>query len=349
MYSTCIFCNQSLGANEVVESFPVGRRLAFDQRRGRLWVVCRKCEKWNLTPLEERWEAIEKCEQLFRDTKKRVSTDNIGLARLNEGLELVRIGEPQRPEFAAWRYGDQFGRRHRRAMAVGWASLVFSLGMLATRYYPGLTPSALVMAAGTYGSMAMTYGHIIAQNRRRRRLMTSMHMPAGKVFKLKPFDRFQVIPDTGPEGWALDIHYSAGGTLLKGDAALRAMTRIMAHMNREGGSRKVIAAAVNRIESIGDPHRLFRWVAHQQKEQEADWWRTGAGPGVHNIPAEIRLAMEMSVNEENERIALEGELSLLEDAWKEAEEIAAIADNLALPRSVESGLLGLQGNRSEKP
>ncbi len=40
-----------------------------------------------------------------------MSTDNIGLARLREGLELVRIGEPQRPEFAAlesaWREAEQ--------------------------------------------------------------------------------------------------------------------------------------------------------------------------------------------------------------------------------------------------
>jgi hypothetical protein len=36
----------------------------------------------------------------------------------------------------------------------------------------------------------------------------------------------------------------------------------------------------------------------------------------------------MAVNEENERRALEGELALLELEWKEAEEIAGIADNL---------------------
>lgn len=40
MYSTCMFCQRSLGANEIVETFPVGRRLAFDEARGRLWVVC---------------------------------------------------------------------------------------------------------------------------------------------------------------------------------------------------------------------------------------------------------------------------------------------------------------------
>jgi hypothetical protein len=34
-------------------------------------------------------------------------------------LELVRIGDPLWPEFAAWRYGDQFGRRHSRALVRG--------------------------------------------------------------------------------------------------------------------------------------------------------------------------------------------------------------------------------------
>src|SRR5689334_749936 len=110
MYSTCLFCQASLGRNEAIEHFPVGRRLAYDAATGRLWVVCRKCERWNLTPLEERWEAIDDAERSYRGTRLRVSTDNVGLARLREGTELVRIGKPERPELAAWRYGDQFGK-----------------------------------------------------------------------------------------------------------------------------------------------------------------------------------------------------------------------------------------------
>src|SRR5919107_4289777 len=129
LYSTCIFCHAPLGANEAVEHFPVGRRLAFDAERGRLWVVCRKCERWNLSPLEERWEAIEECERRFRDTRLRVSTDNIGLARLSEGLELVRIGPALRPEMAAWRYGDQFGRRRRRYFMMGGAAVAAGAAM----------------------------------------------------------------------------------------------------------------------------------------------------------------------------------------------------------------------------
>jgi len=127
MYSTCLFCHTELGANEAVEHFPVGRRLAFDAAKGRLWVVCRKCERWNLTPVEERWEAIEECERAFRGTKLRVSTEHIGLGRLREGTELVHIGAPLRPEFAAWRYGDQFGKRRKRQLAVTGVALLESL------------------------------------------------------------------------------------------------------------------------------------------------------------------------------------------------------------------------------
>ena len=121
MYKTCMFCTRPLKTNEVVEEFPIGRRLAFDAAKGRLWVVCRHCQRWNLTPLEERWEAVETCEKLFRETRLRTSSENIGLARHPEGLELVRIGEPLRPEFAAWRYGDQFGKRRRRSI-VRWTA-----------------------------------------------------------------------------------------------------------------------------------------------------------------------------------------------------------------------------------
>ena len=39
----------------------------------------------------------------------------------------------------------------------------------------------------------------------------------------------------------------------------------------------------------------------------------------------------MALHEEEERRALEGELWRLERAWREAEEIAAIADDLLLP------------------
>src|SRR5205823_3142878 len=46
------------------------------------------------------------------------------------------------------------------------------------------------------------------------------------------------------------------------------------------------------------------------------------------LPAVDRLALEMAANEDVERRALLGELEALHAAWRDAEEIAAIADEM---------------------
>ena len=56
--------------------------------------------------------------------------------------------------------------------------------------------------------------------------------------------------------------------------------------------------------------------------------------GALNLSPVERLALEMALHEETERRAMEGELAMLEDAWREAEEIAAIADSMFLPAEI---------------
>ena len=56
---------------------------------------------------------------------------------------------------------------------------------------------------------------------------------------------------------------------------------------------------------------------------------------IDRIPSSMLLAMEMAAHEDVERRAMEGELAMLEAAWRQAEEIAAIADNLLVPSSVD--------------
>jgi hypothetical protein len=146
--------------------------------------------------------------------------------------------------------------------------------------------------------------------------------------------------------------------VLEGGEARRLLFKLAPGIAPDGGSRKAVQAAVERIEERGDAEQYLRWLARNPREVRT--WRRFRDPvtGERRKPddvidtlmwqgVEACLAVEMAVNEENERIALEGELSLLEDAWEEAEEIAAIADGLALPRSVEHGLLELQGKRSK--
>ncbi len=53
--------------------------------------------------------------------------------------------------------------------------------------------------------------------------------------------------------------------------------------------------------------------------------------GAMKLSPTERLALEMSVHEENERRAIEGELAVLEAAWRDAEHIAAICDDDLTP------------------
>ncbi|MDE2794942.1 MAG: hypothetical protein OXL34_09010 [Gemmatimonadota bacterium] len=354
MYTTCMFCKKPLGTNEVVEAFPIGRRLAFDAAKGRLWVVCRKCERWNLTPLEERWEAVETCERLFRATRIRTSTENIGLARHSEGLELVRIGEPLRPEFAAWRYGDQFRNRRRRWIAAGSAGVAANL---ATSVTINLTTSGLIGAAGAAalgGGVAGVALVTVWQLLNRQANVAQFRRSDGTRYMLtrEQVTHFaRIRADDDEPGFRIEIHKGPlsrkGPDTFEGDDAGRAINAVLPVVNGAGATAHHIREAVSRIESHGNPHRFIADAAEQSSGTAARAHPTSgrgrkarlSGPGwVRKMPRPTRLALEMALHEEQERRALEGELAQLEQAWREAEEIAAIADNLLLPEHTDEFL-----------
>jgi hypothetical protein len=344
MYSTCLFCHSELGANEAVEHFPVGRRLAFDAAKGRLWVVCRKCERWNLTPVEERWEAIEECERSFRDTKLRVSTDQIGMSRLSEGLELVRIGKPLRPEFAAWRYGDQFGRRRRRtALKVG-------AGVLTAAAMGGLGPAVglSIGGGGYYLYQALKFGFGIYE---RTRVVARVRDAEGKILFVRTYevDEAVMLRPTADKPWGLRVKHrapeysdmpwwrytrDADETEVRGDDAMKVAMQLLPRVNQTGASADQVKEAVALATKHDDPSAMFERAAKLSNRQ---WEEDGRGT-LAGIEPEMRLALEMASHEESERRAMEGELSLLEDAWREAEEIAAISDDMFLPTGVSESL-----------
>ncbi len=365
MYSTCIFCNSNLGTNEVIEHFPIGRRLAFDCEKGRLWVVCRKCERWNLSPLEERWEAIEECERLYRDTKLRVATDNIGLARVSEGLELVRIGRPQRPEMAAWRYGDQFGRRRRRFYTYA------GLGVTAVAGLYVVGPALGLYAIGGAGFLGQT-PQLFAQVYRRAFGRVKLPMPwleKPYVVEAEHLAKVNIIRDDNELGWALRVPISAKrfklpdapaklgdplpprivqhgkngrrtSAVFAGDEAIRVAGKLLPKINASGAAREDVQRAVTLIQEDADPGRFFARQARTGMPGLPSL--TEKGRIIKQIPKPIRLALEMSAHEDAERRALEGELAMLEAAWKEADEIAGISDNLLLPTEVDGWLARLK-------
>jgi len=336
MYSTCIFCTRPLGGNSVIETLPVGRRIAFDPAKGRLWVVCCQCERWNLSPIEERWEALEECDRFYRDTRKRVSSEHIGLARLSEGLELVRIGAPQRPEFAAWRYGDQFGRRLKRTIirGVGVTAAVGAVGA-------GLTAAGLV--SGFMIVQGPNLFNIVWSARSRLKPRMKLLTDVGETIKVTAdqLEGVRVIPFDDERRLRVvlaDRHFV-------GDDAQRILGATLPAINRRGGSKGTVQDAVSRIEDAGGPEAFFNEAIRTGHINRRLLMRSPEGLVARYAP-QVRLALEMALHEEQERRALEGELQLLEAAWREAEEIAAISDDLLLPpraREIADGGSGTGG------
>src|SRR5260221_8238298 len=109
MFKTCAFCNAPFDGDGGPSGLGVGRRLAFDEWRGRLWVVCSKCSRWNLTPLDDRLERIEAVARAVRDERGggRVvaSTEQGALIRWQR-YDLVRGGKPLRVQLATRRDGE---------------------------------------------------------------------------------------------------------------------------------------------------------------------------------------------------------------------------------------------------
>lgn len=344
MFATCLFCNQPLGSNSTFEAFPIGRRLAFDGAKGRLWVVCRKCERWNLSPLDERWETIEQAEALYSDARRRVATAEIGLARLPDGTELVRIGAPLRPEFAAWRYGDQFGRRRTRQMLIAGAGIAVVSGVLIGGAVVGVSVAGF---SGVFGQVGRTLIQGSGET-----IVARIRTASGEMLPVRRRHLAESTLSRGSDGTlAIDLRYKNGQSRFEGPEALRIASIVVPTVNRFGGSRDTISAAVGAIEQVGGPERYVEQLARRGEVMTAvsgrrhRFGRKGriGKTGLYGLTKVDRLGLEMALHEDAERRAMDGELALLEASWRDAEEIAAIADDMFLPEGVKSSLDRLRG------
>jgi hypothetical protein len=137
-----------------------------------------------------------------------------------------------------------------------------------------------------------------------------------------------VVPDAArkdpkTDGWGKTKYIAE--PLVLGDADARTfLSRAMVQLNEKGASRKRLEGAVELLGSAGTAEDFLRRTAGEGRTLAA----RKDMPGRALVP-EGSLALEMALHEESERRALEGELALLQSAWREAEEIAAIADRLA--------------------
>jgi hypothetical protein len=130
------------------------------------------------------------------------------------------------------------------------------------------------------------------------------------------------------------MHHDGGWKTFAGTEAMHATSVILANTNRFGADDAHIASAVRQIERARDAEGFLSEASGR------NGWRGGRiqsvlntyrGLGAFRLSTTERLALEMAVHEETERRAMEGELKVLEDAWRDAEQIASIVDNELTP------------------
>jgi hypothetical protein len=377
MYGTCTFCYGPLGANRVLETFPVARRVAFDPKKAIVWAVCPGCTRWNLVPIEERWEIVDECERRFRRTNLRYSSGNIGLAWLADDLELVRVGPALRPEFASWRYGRILARPRpvtRRVLDqlasafVNASKKLLESSKTASHRDPRAATAQILLTM--YGNKVLDVVQLPSARKH-----AGNDVPVG-VVRYKHLVHAQIVRPEAGRPWSLNIPHDHGVLTLLGDDGIRAAARALAIVNgtqRGGGfSQDLLDSAVRKVDESSQLSGYFNRVltialrshwgkggddqSTAAKDRAAAmltvgssdierlafrltgrtfWGHGGIGSepqtALLDVPLVDRLALEMAAHEETERRALEGELAELEEAWRDADEIAAIADALLNP------------------
>ncbi len=328
LFTRCLVCGTPFPPNEALEHFPHAKRVAFDPVRGRLWAVCRTCNRWSLSPIEERWEALEELEKLVTDRARLLSkTDNIALMRV-DGLDVVRVGSANLTEEAWWRYGREFTKRREAYKKVTFAGSVAAgaiiwggwatggLGWLGAWLLWENAPDSVASMARwlRFGSTAWSgeqrcsnCGFLIQNLEFRERSKTILEPVREGPGVLGIARRCPVCHEI-----------KGGGLHLTGPEGEHAVRRMLAHQHHRGAGEKQVKSATRLIHEAGSPEDLTRIVVRDGRAL-SDVQRTGA------------IALEIAANESVERRLLEMELGELEAHWRQEEELAGIIDGELTP------------------
>jgi hypothetical protein len=339
VYSRCLFCHGELPANDTFEGLVTGERFAFDPLRGRLWVICNACHRWNLIPIESRWENLEALEKIARDEARLLlQTDNIALLRVGE-VELVRVGKANLPEESWWRYGRELtGRRaryRRLSLTLGAVTGAVAIG--------GLSVGAGVIGVLGIAPLLKTITRELKFGPTAWR-GSAMCPNCGSVLREIQFQNTNRVV-LAEQGNTFELRYRCyrchldalhAGYRLTGVPAEHLLRRILAYRHHEGATETQVNAATSVIEEIGAADQLAKRLALQR---------------VHlgELPRPYALALEIAINHEMEKRLLELEVAELEARWREEESLAAIVDEelTFLPRLRRLGGAAPLENRPE--
>ncbi|HTI04607.1 MAG TPA: hypothetical protein VL549_04785 [Gemmatimonadales bacterium] len=331
MFSSCAFCNASFDGDGGPSGLGVGRRIAFDEWKGRLWVVCPRCSRWNLTPFDDRLERIEAVARAAREGRIAASTEQVSLIRWQR-YDFVRVGKPLRVELATWRYGERLRNRQRERMKV-----VVPLTIAAI----GLGVAANVAAGGGFGVVIWNVHRLadwvyLSFMGRRKILIAEPPVCAhcGSLMELraKHVQHARLVPDAHAE-MAVVLscpRCQREGAQLTGSDATQVVRQGLTYLNLARAGRKRAEDAAREVDAAGGPDSLVREISRRELT-------------LRSLRPERGLALEMAVDER-------AEVEELERQWREAEEIADIADGtLSTFSDIESEFQRLKNRRGDQP
>lgn len=326
MFRRCLFCHGSMPESGALAHVPRGRRLAYDPAEGRLWVICSRCHRWNLVPLEDRGSALHELERAARDRGRLLSrTAHVSLLQAGP-MTLVRVGKAGLPEQAWWRYGRELRRRRHDVGGLGSRLTAATFG--AAAYLGDLLgfadpdrvidwkddPVADILRWRRFG-WAAWYGRQTCPF-------------CNSTLRALPYEMsWWVYPLEGPDGriglgvpcqrcdpWTPEKLYR-----LHGDTAENVLRRVLAYQNIAGAGERRIADAARVIEASGSAGAFALDAARRGRSL----WKMGPTGAV---------ALEIALNETVERRLLDLEARALEFVWRQEEQLARIIDEELTPR-----------------
>lgn len=298
---TCVFCDHDLDDPRT--------RPAYDPWLGRLWRVCPACRRWNVVPLEDRWESMEAWEQVARDRgTSLLRTEHLDLVDTGDG-QLIRVGRAPRPELAGWRYGDLLPQH------VGDGVLAWLRRMIL-----GMPSSAFGYNAG-YGSGLFEHApseHWFASpfiDDAPTLSAAFLHVPlaercpsCGRPLAVAPwgFQAVRLTVDAGSPAVVATCGLCEVEVSVPALAARPALRLGLSIVNRRLTEHAAVESAARRLDRFEGPDGLLRRLSRDEV-------------ALGEIAVPDRLALGMALDEQSEA-------ELLEAEWREAEEIAGIVD-----------------------
>ncbi|MGW8267100.1 MAG: hypothetical protein ACWGSQ_12090 [Longimicrobiales bacterium] len=272
--------------------------------------MCPACSRWNLTPLEDRWETLEACERAVRDEGRiRVRTENLSLVEVDEG-GLIRIGSPPRSEFVDWRYGPRLPAPPPRGGL--WARFL-------TRFLarlPEPPPEGYDPYRGIFGVVDQTpwlASPFLGVASSLTYLFSQLPLAPGcpscaRPLALRPWDFQRIRLLTERPGPALLAQCAlCGAEVVVPIREARPVLRLgLGLVTPSDILQAVSAEAASVLDRAGDPERFIANLASDL-------------PTLGELANETRAGLLIALDEGAEAEALESE-------WREAEELAAIVD-----------------------